>query len=167
MGAGKTTLARSLARRCKCESIDVDFFIERLVGMKIKDIFEEYGEDLFRKTETEALSQISEFDNYRFVSCGGGIVERAENIEIMKRSGVVVHLYSDAKMSASRISNKSSRPLFKNIESATSLFEKRKPLYEKAADITINTSNKQSNKVFWDVFNSLAKKGYIEVQERK
>ena len=167
MGAGKTTLARSLARRCKCESIDVDFYIERLVGMKIKDMFEEYGEELFRKTETEALSTIASFKNYRFVSCGGGIVEKPENISIMHKNGIIMHLYSDAKMSAARISNKASRPLFNDIDSASSLFDRRKPLYESAADVTINTSNRQSTKVFWDAFNALSKKGYIEVLERK
>ena len=155
MGAGKTTLCRRLAKKCLCESLDVDIYIERMSGSKIRNIFKEVGESGFRDVETMALKRIAESEHVRFVSCGGGIVERNENIEIMKEHGVVLHLYSDAENGEKRISNKKSRPLFKDVEQAQKLFMKRLPLYEKAADLTLDTTDKSSTKVMWETFDLL------------
>ena len=162
MGAGKTTLCRRLAKKCQCESLDVDIYIERMNSQKIRNIFKHVGESGFRDIETMALKKIAESDHIRFVSCGGGIVEREENIEIMKEHGVVLHLYSDAKNGESRISNKKSRPLFKDLEQAEKLFQRRLPLYEKAADLTLDTTGKSSTKVMWETFDLLKDNGLIK-----
>lgn len=162
MGAGKTTLCRRLAKSCKCESLDTDVYIERMSGEKISKIFSEVGEAGFRDIETMSLKRIAESDHIRFVSCGGGIVMREENVEIMKKSGVVLHLYSDAHNGEKRISNKKTRPLFNDVEEAQKLFLKRLPLYENAADLTLDTTDKSSNKVFWEAVDLLKKEELIK-----
>ena len=155
MGAGKTTLCRRLAKKCNCESLDVDIYVERMSGEKIPKIFAEVGEVGFRDIETMALKRIAESDHIRFVSCGGGIIMREENIDIMKKNGVVLHLYSDAFNGEKRISNKKTRPLFNDVEEAQKLFMKRLPLYENAADLTIDTTEKSSNEVLWAAIDML------------
>ena len=165
MGAGKSTVSRKMARVCGCESLDVDFYIERMTGMRIAEIFADYGESMFRKIETDALTEIVQFCQSRIISCGGGIIVTPENIEIMKNNGCVVHLYSDAINGAKRISNKSSRPLFKDVESAQKRFEERLPFYEKAADITIDTTNNSSKAVTRYVIDALVKAGKLEILE--
>lgn len=162
MGAGKTTVARKLARRCNCECVDVDFFIERMSGRKIKDIFATDGEEAFRKMEAEALRKIAEHDAPRFVSCGGGTVKNAEAPQILRSNGVVIHLLSDAKQSANRISDLSTRPLFKDVENAQRVFEERLPLYEKTANWTIDTTGKYSKRVANEVYSLLVRKNIIE-----
>ena len=162
MGAGKTTLCRRMAKNCSCESLDVDVYIERMRGEKISAIFEEVGEAGFRDIETMALKRIAESDHIRFVSCGGGIVMRDENVEIMKENGVVLHLYSDAYNGEKRISNKKTRPLFNDVKEAQKLFQKRLPLYENAANLTLDTTGKTSGKVFWEALDLLKKHGLIK-----
>ena len=162
MGAGKTTLCRRLAKNCSCESLDVDVYVERMRGEKIPAIFKEVGEAGFRDIETMALKKIAASDHIRFVSCGGGIVMRDENVETMKENGVVLHLYSDAYNGEKRISNKKTRPLFNDVKHAQELFFKRLPLYENAADLTLDTTNKSSGKVFWDAIKLLKKHGLIK-----
>ncbi len=165
MGAGKSTVSRKIARICGCESVDVDFYIERMVGVKIREIFDEYGEDMFRKIESDALEEIAACDRPRIISCGGGIVVTPANVEIMKSNGFVVHLYSDAVSGAQRISDKSSRPLFRDMESATKRFKERLPLYEEAADVTIDTTNASSSKVTSCVISALSKSKHLEILE--
>ena len=80
----------------------------------------------------------------------------------MKESGVVLHLLSDAYNGEKRISNKSTRPLFNDVEEAQKLFLSRLPLYEKAADLTIDTTDKDSGKVFHETLALLKKEGLIE-----
>ena len=162
MGAGKTTLCRRLAKSCGCESLDTDVYIERMRGDKISSIFKEFGEEGFRDIETMALKKIAESDHLRFVSCGGGIVVREANMAAMKESGVVLHLLSDAHNGEKRISNKSTRPLFNDVEEAQKLFLARLPLYKKAADLTIDTTDKDSGKVFHETLALLKKEGLIE-----
>ena len=53
MGAGKTSVARRLARTCKVASVDMDTYIERREGKKVKEIFAAVGEEGFRAVETE------------------------------------------------------------------------------------------------------------------
>ncbi len=52
MGAGKTSVARRLARVCGVASVDMDTYIERREGKKVKEIFAEAGEEGFRAVET-------------------------------------------------------------------------------------------------------------------
>ena len=58
MGAGKTSVARRLARSCRVASVDMDTYIERREGKRVKDIFAESGEAGFRAIETEVLREL-------------------------------------------------------------------------------------------------------------
>lgn len=158
MGAGKSSAGRKLARICGCESIDVDSFIERMCDLKIKDIFSDVGEKGFRQIETDALKMISEMKKNVFVSCGGGVVLEKRNVEIMKNSGVVVHLYSDAYNGARRISDLSTRPLFKDVESAQLKFMERLPFYRESSHFSIDTTGKTSSKVVNELIKLLERK---------
>ena len=53
MGAGKTSVARRLARTCGVASVDMDTYLERREGKRVKEIFAQAGEDGFRAIETE------------------------------------------------------------------------------------------------------------------
>ena len=165
MGAGKTTVCRKLAKVCGCECVDVDFYIERFRGKKISEIFDEVGESGFREYETEALLNISKSNTPRLVSCGGGIIVTDENIKIMNSSGIVIHLYSDAENGARRISNKKTRPLFKDVKKAQKLFFQRLPKYEEAADYTIDTTRKTSGRVYHEVIDMMSEEGLIDIIE--
>ena len=57
MGTGKSTTGRNLSEKLDYDFYDTDKLIEKVEGRKIKDIFEQDGEDYFRQKESEALSE--------------------------------------------------------------------------------------------------------------
>ncbi len=161
MGAGKSTVARRFARMCKTSALDLDSYIERKAGMKVKEIFAESGEAGFRKLETEALRNVSLSEQPSVVSCGGGVICTECNIEIMREHGYVVHLMVDAKEAASRISDLSTRPLFENIEAASRRCNERMPIYNAAANATIDTKGKDPYVVSKELRRLLLKEGVL------
>lgn len=161
MGAGKTTVSRRLAQKCGCASVDLDFYIERNTCLKIPQIFEDFGEKRFRDMETESLIEVCNFKEKSIVSCGGGIVVRQKNIDIMKKSGVIVHLLTDVESSFERITDNSSRPLFKDRIAVQKRFEERIDLYRDAADIEIDTRGQTTSNVVYFCQRELSRKGML------
>lgn len=160
MGAGKTSVARKLARMAGVAAIDMDTYIERHCDCKISQIFEESGEEGFRSVETDVLRQLAQGEP-RLISCGGGVVLREENRDILQQQGCVVYLQVTAEEAASRISDTSTRPLFGDLAQAQRVIEERLPLYEEVADICIDTSGRGAASLARDLFSILKKKGVL------
>lgn len=157
MGAGKTSVARKLARNAGVAAIDMDTFIERRCDMKVKQIFAESGEEGFRAIETDVLRELA-CGEPQLVSCGGGVVLAQANREILREHGYVVYLKVTAAEAASRISDLSSRPLFGDLDHAQRVIDERLPLYEEVADLTIDTAGRGSGAVAREVFSLLKKR---------
>lgn len=160
MGAGKTSVARKLARMAGVASIDLDTYIERHCDCRISQIFEESGEATFRAIETELLDSLASGEP-RLISCGGGAVLREENRRIMKDRGCVVYLQVTAAEAASRISDTSTRPLFGDLDHAQRVIEERLPYYEDVADIVIDTAGRGTAPLARDLLSILRKKGIL------
>ena len=165
MGAGKTSVARKLARLCGIASVDMDTYLERREGRKIKDIFAEEGEGAFRAIETDVLRELLWKDPL-LVSCGGGVVTREENRALLDEGGYVVHLQVSVDEAASRISNTSTRPLFQDIEAARVRCAERLPLYESAANVTVDTAGKSVYAIAREVQRLLEKEGVLCRQQK-
>ena len=144
MGSGKTTIANRLNRKYGVDVIDMDKTIENNEGMKISEIFENKGEDYFRRLETELILELKKKHN-TVVSCGGGAALKPENVEEMKSSGKIIMLEASPETILERVKNNHSRPLLegnKNIEYIAELMSKRVDKYMAAADMVINVDNK-------------------------
>ena len=102
MVAGKTSTSRRLARQCGLATIDLDAYIERRERRAINQIFAEQGEQAFRDMETQVLDEFAH-KGPMLVSCGGGIVLREENREILKNNGFVVYLQVTAEQAVERV----------------------------------------------------------------
>lgn len=160
MGAGKTSVARKLARTCGIASVDMDTYLERREGKRVKEIFAESGEEGFRATETDVLRELAGLDPL-LISCGGGVVLRPENRTILEESGFVVYLQVTADEAASRISDISTRPLFRNLDAARDTIQERLPLYEKTADVIVDTVGKGVAAIAREVRDVLEKEGVL------
>lgn len=137
LGAGKSTLARNLGHMFNRRYVDTDRLVERASGQSVTQIFETLGEDEFRLRETSALHELKS-EKSLLVSCGGGIVETPENIELMHEMGYCVYLDGDIDDSLRQIRRSDTRPDFRSPEYACSLLEHRRPLYQRAADLTVD-----------------------------
>lgn len=161
MGAGKTSVARKLARHAGVAAVDMDTFIERRCDMKVSEIFAESSEAGFRSIETDVLRELATGEP-RLVSCGGGVVLAPENRVILRDCGFVVYLQVTAAEAASRISDLSTRPLFGDLVQAQSVIEGRLPLYEEVADITIDTAGRGTGSIAREVFSLLKEQGILK-----
>ena len=159
MGSGKTSVGYHLADVLKRDFFDIDQELIERTGVSINHIFDIEGESGFRHRETDILAKLCALDNI-VLATGGGIVIRAENRALLRKSGVVIYLYSSIECLTKRLKHSSSRPLLENvpdkIKSITDIFNQRKHLYESAADITINTSHKKLHAIINDIKKALS-----------
>ncbi len=136
--SGKSTISHHLAALLQLPVVDCDQLIQLRVEKKIPDIFNQQGEAAFRKIETQVLKTIQ---GPCIVSTGGGVVTQYQNIDIMQKRGVVIYLEINAETAQSRMkSSIEERPLLQGDKSWLHLFQKRKKLYEDAADYTIEAN---------------------------
>ena len=112
MGAGKTTIGHILARELDMNFIDLDAYIVQTSKMTINSIFEKYGEKYFRDLETKACMECGEKEN-AIISTGGGVILRDENIEYLKKKGVIYFLSAEPETIYNRIKHSKDRPLLK------------------------------------------------------
>lgn len=142
MGAGKSCVGRCLQRRTKLALADMDAIVASKFGMSIPEIFSQHGEEEFRQAETEALRNLPATEQTIIVT-GGGIISRQENVEILKRLGIVIWLDGYKKMLFERASRSGNRPLLrgKNPRQAfAQMLEARLPLYARTAHLRVDTS---------------------------
>lgn len=149
MGAGKSSVGRALERRTGLKRLDTDDAVSTQFGMSIKEIFEVYGEEKFRDAETVTLRNLSP-GRPMIIVTGGGIVIRGENINLLKRLGVVVWLNGEEATFFERASRRNTRPLLQNENPRAvyaELFQKRAPLYQAAANFEVDTSSLDHDQV--------------------
>lgn len=152
MGSGKSTIGSELCARLHADFADTDAYIEEMQGRLIKDIFAVEGEAYFRDLETRAIQEVSG----TVVSTGGGIVERKENITAMKERGKIVYLHASFPEISRRLAGDETRPLWKQDEQEKEkLFNRRQPLYEEAADLTVKTDGKDVEQIVSDIIAGL------------
>ncbi len=142
MGTGKTAVSKALSRKTGKKRLDLDNLIETRENRKIAQIFTESGEAHFRKLEKEALTQVSQEQGI-IVDCGGGIVLDKDNIELMKKSGIMICLTASPEVILERTKRHSHRPLL-NVPDPKAkiieLLEARKQFYDQA-NYVVDTSD--------------------------
>lgn len=144
MGTGKTTISNTLKHIFSMDVIEMDQIIAQREGMSISEIFEKYGEPYFRDAETKLLIELQSKKNV-VISCGGGTPLREVNVAEMKKNGKVIWLTASPETVFERVRDNHDRPLLennKNISFIADMMEKRRAKYEAAADIIIDTDNK-------------------------
>ena len=122
--------------------------------------FDVKGENGFRALETSALASL-EAKRSLLVSCGGGIVETPDNIDLMRRMGYCVYLDGDLDDSLRQIRSLENRPDFRSTEHAAELFRHRRPLYEAAADLTLDIRGRTFKEVSYRCAEMLLERGLL------
>jgi len=162
-GSGKTTVGKILASKLGRELIEMDELITRKAGFSIPDIVAKHGWGKFRDLEEELTGEVAGRDNIINAS-GGGVVTREKNVQKLKKNGILVWLQADIDTLVNRTGEDTDRPPLvegrTRREDMEMTFKERKPLYQQAADLTINTENKTPEEVADLVINLLAVRGF-------
>ncbi|MCY1219792.1 Shikimate kinase [compost metagenome] len=141
MGAGKTTVGRTVARRLHYPFFDSDHELEAHCGVRIPVIFEVEGEAGFRDREAAMIRELAARQGI-VLATGGGAVLRAENREVLKARGTVVYLRASPHDLWLRTRHDRNRPLLQTEDpkgKLEALYAQRDPLYREVADFIIET----------------------------
>ncbi len=161
MGAGKSSVGRSLQRRTQFALLDTDEIVASKFGLSIPEIFSKYGEQVFREAETQALREMAP-DKQTVVVTGGGIVLGEDNLDFLKRLGVVVWLDGKEETLFERAARSGNRPLLQRgnpREVFAQILQARLPLYAKVANIRVDTSVLTDEEVAVAILSKLGKLG--------
>lgn len=142
MGAGKTTIGKTLAKQMNRKFIDIDEEIESSFGLSATEIFERYGEPRFREKERELIAGCITKSEL-IISVGGGAFLDVQTREAALQACTVIHLAISWESWKERISDLvETRPNLrgKDINAMKQLFEERQNIYQ-ANHIEIKTDN--------------------------
>ncbi|WP_111642683.1 shikimate kinase AroK [Marinimicrobium alkaliphilum] len=153
MGAGKSTIGRLLSAELDYPFRDSDRVIEERTGADIPWIFDVEGEEGFRDRETNILAELIEADGL-VIATGGGIVQRAQNRELMHRGGLVCYLTASIDQLVERTAKDKKRPLLQVPDPRAKireLIETRDPLYREVADLVVSTEKRSPRAVAQEI----------------
>lgn len=148
MGAGKTTVGRRLAQQLEMEFIDSDNEICEAAGCSISDIFEIYGEEVFRDLEKRVLKRLLGKKQTVIATGGGAFIQPYIREQILEKS-VSIWLSAELNVLLDRVSRRDTRPLLKTGDKEAimqRLMDERYPIYEQA-HLTVDSNEDSHERV--------------------
>lgn len=143
MGCGKSTIGKELAKNFNFSFIDTDNIIKIEQQKSIQEIFDTFGESYFRSIEKKVYEKVSNLKNC-VISTGGGVIKDKQNIQNLKKNGIIVYLKATPEKIYENIKYDNKRPLLKNqdkFNTICSLLKEREPLYKKYANIVFDVND--------------------------
>lgn len=137
-GCGKSTFGKRLAKKLALPFYDADAVLEEREQRTIKDFFAE-SEDAFRSAETRTLVHLSKLQG-AVIATGGGAVKRRENMDLVKREGVVVFLDRQPENILGCLAGDERPLLAADKQRIYTLYDERIALYRRYADYTVENN---------------------------
>lgn len=131
MGVGKTTIGKAVAKKLYRDFIDVDEELVKEFNMPVTQVFEKYGEKVFREKEKELIQKLSK-QRLLILSLGGGAFMQEEIRKDCLENCIVFFIDLSWEQWKDRISLIiDNRPVLqgKTIEEIEELFYKRQEIY--------------------------------------
>lgn len=158
---GKTTIGRFLAKQINKQFIDTDDIIEHMEGKNIRDIFETYGWQYFRKVEKRVVRELALLDD-KIIAVGGGTFMYRANLKL-KENAKVVLLIAPVEVLSKRIKNDPNRPPLtrsqSSVEEIREVWNRRKERYYAVADLVVDTADGDAERAAREIINKLKVQG--------
>lgn len=125
--------------------VDCDEQIAERENMAVSEIFSRFGENYFRKLESDLLTELENRKQPLVIATGGGMPVFADNLERLSKLGITVYLYTNTGVLEKRLKGQQDRPLLALHEGETlqdklsAQLSKRESTYQKAS-LQIDTS---------------------------
>lgn len=161
-GTGKSCTAEALSQRLGIACYSLDALIVEKEKKSIPEIVQANGWDYFRDVESEIVRQYA-LKKPVIIDAGGGVVLKPENVQLLKKHGMVFWLKAAPETIISRIQDDSSRPALTEgktfIQEIEEVLSRRLPLYKNAADVEIDTDGKTIKDITEDIIAEIKRSG--------
>ena len=142
-GVGKSTVGSALAGALGFEFIDLDDYLTRKEGLTIQQIIDRQGEEKLLELEIESMREID--TNRKVISPGGSIIYDADIMKYLKLVSLLVYLDDTFENINKRLGNAPTRGIVGlKIKSLRQIYDERRPLYSRYADITIDVGGRSA-----------------------
>lgn len=136
-GAGKSTIGRLIARTLGFRFIDGDDYICEKEGKSLQDIIDAGGDDAFLNLEKKLIYEI-DLNSHLVLAPGGSVIYHPDLMTYLKEHSVLVYLDDSFENIELRLTNVSRRGIIGlKTKSLRQIYDERKPLYNKWADIKL------------------------------
>jgi shikimate kinase len=165
MGAGKTTVGRTLAKALRCRFLDLDDVIQQRERKSVAEIFASSGEAVFRRMESSALNALlDDVEGDLVLSLGGAFVQKENRVALDRAGAVTVLLEAPLEELRRRCDREGkARPLAQEPAKFTELFAARRADYA-LAQHTVHTLDKRVKQVAAEIVR-LLKGTNVEVEK--
>ncbi len=139
-GCGKSTVGVLLAKAMQYSFVDCDLIIQKSCGMSLQEIIDSKGLDTFLAAEEAVLCGMDETDSV--IATGGSAVYSDEAMKHLKKDAVTLYISLPCSEIERRLTNIKTRGVaISKGKTISSLYEERCPLYEKYADIILDSDS--------------------------
>ena len=144
-GTGKSTVGKIVTARLGRTLVSTDAEIVKRVGQSIPEIVVLYGWDYFRDLESQVCQELAGRDGL-VIDTGGGVILRSQNVEMLKKTGILFWLTASVDTITKRIGLDTQRPSLTGTKSFVDEIQdilcERTPKYKAAADHVIATDGR-------------------------
>lgn len=144
-GTGKSTVGKVLAAKLGRGLVSTDKEIVRRAGRSIPEIVAGHGWEHFRDLESDVCKDLGGQDNL-VIDTGGGAILRQQNVDALKRNGLLFWLTASVDTIAGRIGGDTERPSLTGaksfVEEIQEVLRDRTPKYRAAADHSLSTDGR-------------------------
>ncbi len=144
---GKSSVAAALARRLNRPMVDLDEVLVQEAGCSIAEIVAKEGWEGFRRREKELTRRFGQSPG-QVLATGGGVVLDPENVEVLQKNGILIWLKADPDVIRKRLGQDAvTQAYLPSLTGADTFAEvdrvlaEREPLYQRAAQIVIETTD--------------------------
>lgn len=149
-GCGKSTVGVVLAKILGWDFVDVDLLIQKRYGKRLQEIIEAEGNDGFLEREADTIEQMD--CTHTVIATGGSAVLNPRGLERLRQLGRLVYLKHPYEEINRRIPNLATRGITLAAgQTLKDLYDYRTPIYEKAADITIEAADRTIEETAQDI----------------